>query len=321
MNEKDRSALKSYFTPGARPTSNQFGFLIDACANLAEDNDNNLKLAGSIKVQDHIEANVPPSPPSPPSPGCIQYNTTTNQFEGFLSGGGGWTSLGGGGALGNPITVGNEASLGTYVGNVPGLNNAAVFSHSDHFSTSNGRDFALAQGQGGQVIINSGVGNSIFFANNGRQRIEASSSALTLLGSPARPVNLVITEGNLDVHGTCRNDDGFWIAFSDKRVKKKIKPFNEGLAALVKINPVEFEYNGKAKTRKNFKSIGVVAQDVEKPCPYTIVHTKEKLNEDDKEETDLLMFNGGPLLYVTINAIKELNNQILELKEQINNLS
>ena len=53
--------------------------------------------------------------------------------------------------------------------------------------------------------------------------------------------------------------------------------------------------------------------------PDSVNSVKGKLNETDKEEIDILNFNGHELTYVLINAIKEQQAQIEELKLLIQN--
>ena len=299
MNEKDRGALKSYYTPGARPNSAQFGFFIDACANLTEVNDNNLRLNGSIKVGTHMIGGG-----ISPTPGCIQYNTATDQFEGFIGGGtNNWAPLGGG-AITNPLTVGT-ARCGTYAGADPSLNNAAVFSHMSRFSNNNGQDFALAQGPGGEVIINSGGGNPIFFANNANPIMEVSGG------------NLTIFNGDLNVNNGDVNVPGGVVNTSDVRVKEDIRPFTEGLQQLAQIKTVKYRYNGKADTPAGKENIGIVAQEIEKIFPYMVKRKNKKLNPEDQTESEVLHFDTGPIMYVMINAIKELSEEVNKLKTQL----
>ena len=50
--------------------------------------------------------------------------------------------------------------------------------------------------------------------------------------------------------------------------------------------------------------------------PDSVSSIKAKLNEDDKDEIDILNFNGHELTYVLINAIKELKAEIELLKNK-----
>ena len=99
---------------------------------------------------------------------------------------------------------------------------------------------------------------------------------------------------------------GSWSNSSDARIKTDVRPFRDGLATLLKINPVHYTYNGKGGCPKGLRGIGVVAQEVQKAVPYCVSSVRTKLQEEDAEETDLLTFNASALLFVLINAVKEL---------------
>lgn len=105
-----------------------------------------------------------------------------------------------------------------------------------------------------------------------------------------------------------------WTIASDKRVKENINPYTKGLETILAINPVTYDYNGKAGFDKIQGNIGVIAQEMLDILPEGISTFKAKLNEDDEQETELFNFNSHALTYVLINAIKEQQRQIDELK-------
>jgi hypothetical protein len=117
---------------------------------------------------------------------------------------------------------------------------------------------------------------------------------------------------------------GSWATFSDVRMKKDIKPFDDGLSVLKQINPVTFRYNGKLGYPTDKTYVGVIAQDIEQIAPYTVSSYRTKLNPDDTEETDVRQFDGSALIYIAVNAIQELDKKIEELyqlKSENENLS
>jgi hypothetical protein len=107
-----------------------------------------------------------------------------------------------------------------------------------------------------------------------------------------------------------------WTITSDSRVKENVKPYTKGLDVISQINPVTYDYNGKAGFEKTKGNIGVIAQDVKDILPESISTYLKKLNEEDKSETELYNFNSHALTYVLINAIKELKAEIDLLKAQ-----
>ena len=102
----------------------------------------------------------------------------------------------------------------------------------------------------------------------------------------------------LDVDGTIRAT-GDVIAYSDVRVKENIKTIDNSLEKVSKLRGVEFN-----KIGDNEKSIGVIAQEIEKVIP-------EVVREDDKGMKSVAYGNISGLL---IEAIKELKAEIEELK-------
>ena len=154
-------------------------------------------------------------------------------------------------------------------------------------------------------------------------------------GGPALPHTLkthmtIDQDGNVGIGTTTPNyqlelstdsaakpTSGAWTIVSDKRLKKDIEPFNDGLNVLMKINPVKYRLNGKAGTPKDKEGISVIAQKMKDIAPYTVNSYKAKLNSTDKEETELLNFDSSPLTFVIINAVKEQQKQITLIKAEI----
>lgn len=109
---------------------------------------------------------------------------------------------------------------------------------------------------------------------------------------------------------------GSWSAFSDSRIKENVTPYTKGLADILLINTVTYEYNGLAGTTKGAKYTGVIAQEIKEIFPETVSTYKAKLNEEDEEETELYDFNSSDLTFALINAVKELKAEIELLKSK-----
>jgi hypothetical protein len=107
----------------------------------------------------------------------------------------------------------------------------------------------------------------------------------------------------LDVAGTIRAT-GDVIAYSDERVKENIKTIDNSLEKVNKLRGVEFNKIGEDK-----KSIGVIAQEIEKVLP-------EVVKTDDEGMKSVAY---GNVVGVLIEAIKELNKEVEELKTKLNN--
>ena len=144
------------------------------------------------------------------------------------------------------------------------------------------------------------------------------AAALTVNGDasgvPTATPALVVNGGASKLNG------GFWGNTSDRRVKKEIRPFNEGLQKILLFDPVLYKYNGKGGTIDNGTDyIGVIAQDVKKIMPEFVTSQFKKLNPEDTEEQEILSHDLSPLIFMFINAIKELNERVEKLEKSKKN--
>ena len=178
----------------------------------------------------------------------------------------------------------------------------------------------------GSLLVSSSVGNLDTTNDIGQQLEKGDASTATLRcdadrwrvymgGTSATGENLTVLQtGNvgikdstpsyrLDVSGTIRAT-GDVIAYSDERVKENIKTIDNSLEKVNKLRGVEFNKIGEDK-----KSIGVIAQEIEKVLP-------EVVRTDDEGMKSVAY---GNVVGVLIEAIKELNKEVEELKNKLNN--
>jgi len=137
---------------------------------------------------------------------------------------------------------------------------------------------------------------------------------------------------NLTVNGSAgKTGGGDWATLSDKKVKKNINQFEDGLEKVLQINPVTFQYNGKAGIENTEKTyVGVIAQEIQKVAPYTVdkltYEKTEEVEEDGQLKTktlsseEFLQFDGTAIRYMLVNAIKEQQVMINELREKVEEL-
>ena len=116
----------------------------------------------------------------------------------------------------------------------------------------------------------------------------------------------------LSVNGDAnKTGNAFWSVFSDARVKQNVQNYTLGLKEILAIRPVSFQYNGKGLDKADGKTyIGILAQEIEKILPSTV--TKIAAGGF----TDLRQYNGSELTYTLINAIKEQQKLIEEMKKE-----
>lgn len=120
--------------------------------------------------------------------------------------------------------------------------------------------------------------------------------------------------GSLETGGTAsKPGGGSWTATSDARLKQDIKPYNDGLEMLLKINPVFYNYNQLSGYDTAKQHIGVIAQDIQKVAPYMV----SSFNKTGKE---YLNVDNTAMTYMLINAVKEQQKEIEALKELVKKL-
>jgi hypothetical protein len=113
---------------------------------------------------------------------------------------------------------------------------------------------------------------------------------------------------NLHVNGTAaKPGGGSWTVASDKRLKQEITDYQEGLAAIVRIRPVWFRYNGKADLPTDRKYVGVIAQDMQQIAPYTV---GEFIYVDSTgKQEKYLDYDANALSYMLVNAVQEIDEK------------
>jgi hypothetical protein len=141
------------------------------------------------------------------------------------------------------------------------------------------------------------------------------------LGSPASPAtyNLVITDGGnigigtitpdrkLSVNGgASKTGGGSWDVFSDERLKTIKGRFTPGLDAVMKLQPLRYEYkrDNALGIDSPGEHIGFGAQAVQMIIP-------EAVSKNDK---GYLLINNDPIFLSMLNAIKEQQQQIETLR-------
>lgn len=108
-----------------------------------------------------------------------------------------------------------------------------------------------------------------------------------------------------------------WATLSDGRLKEVLRPYQDGLALILQIQPQWFCYNGKGGIPVDRQEyVGVIAQDVQPVAPYMIGSHKGKLTPEETD-IDILDYNGHAMIYALVNAVKELAGEVGTLKAQV----
>jgi len=141
------------------------------------------------------------------------------------------------------------------------------------------------------VTIHSGAHDALQCPNTGQVRINYQGSQ-----------KFVTTSSGVSITGSM-TASGDVIAYSDERIKENVKTIDNALDKVTKLRGVEYNKIGEEK-----QNIGVIAQEVEKILPQVVT--------EDEEGMKGVAY--GNIVGVLIEAIKEQQKQIDELKSLIN---
>ena len=218
---------------------------------------------------------------------------------------------------GNTLLVGSDDSLTTRTNNTIKISRVAI----PPFTTGN-LNFAY----GGAVVLNTdniaAVGGGLngfsaatsiqFFTaattntNTGTERMRILSNGRVGIGTTA-PDQLFSVNGDASKSG-----GGSWQTFSDQRLKKINGSFDSGLKAVMRLQPLRYEYkrDNALGIQPVGERIGVSAQAVQQVIPEAVTTNAQ----------GYLMVNNDPIIWTMLNAIKEQQKEIVELKRQIRQL-
>jgi hypothetical protein len=121
------------------------------------------------------------------------------------------------------------------------------------------------------------------------------------------PDQLLSVNGNASKAG-----GGSWATFSDERLKNIRGPYTPGLNAVMQLQPLRFHYrpNNAMNIPQMGEQIGFGAQALQKVIPEAV----------SANASGYLMVNNDPIIWTMLNAIKEQQQQIQELKQEVRRL-
>lgn len=126
-------------------------------------------------------------------------------------------------------------------------------------------------------------------------------------------INTLVPDQRLSVNGDAsKTGGGSWQTFSDKRLKNIAGPFRSGLNAVMRLQPLRYQYkpDNAVGITDNVEHIGLAAQDVQKVIPEAVT----------ANSNGYLMVNNDPIIWTMLNAIKEQQQEIQELKREVRRL-
>ncbi|HSE32420.1 MAG TPA: tail fiber domain-containing protein [Pyrinomonadaceae bacterium] len=140
----------------------------------------------------------------------------------------------------------------------------------------------------------------------GTERMRITSIGRVGIGTAA-PDQLLSVNGDASKVG-----GGSWQNFSDERLKTFRGNFSRGLSAVMQLQPLRYEYrsNNALGLKSEGEHIGFGAQSVRQVIPEAVT----------ANSNGYLMVNNDPIIWTMLNAIKEQQKEIVELKRQIRQL-
>jgi hypothetical protein len=270
----------------------------------------------------------------------LTYNGATNQF--VWSTGGSVTSVSGGtnisitGTGASPV-VNINGQVAIANGGTGAATASAALANLGAVSltTTNSMSGAITATGGSLGDQRLGVTYSSYSSGLSAQALQLGVSGTGVIYSPAGgwdgsnavgflipgAGNLQITSSNTLYTGAANcyktGTGTAWIIASDSRIKKNVTSYTKGLVELNRINIKNFEFNGLGNTVDNVKGVGVIADEIAQVLPNTVGTSKVKLNPNDTERVDLKHFDSTELVYLLVNAVKELSAEVTALKAKV----
>src|SRR5947207_3285076 len=159
------------------------------------------------------------------------------------------------------------------------------------------------------LVIHSGNAGGTTFKND----TVSGTALMRIMGSGNVGIGTTAPDQKLSVNGDADKTGGnTWLAFSDERLKNIKGNFNSGLKAVMQLQPIRYEYkqDNVLGLKSNGEHIGFGAQAVQKIIPEAVT----------KNSAGYLMVNADPIMWTMLNAIKEQQKEIAQLKGQIRKL-
>jgi hypothetical protein len=147
---------------------------------------------------------------------------------------------------------------------------------------------------------------NIYDATAAVDRITLNPTGQLGIGTTA-PTDLLSVNGSASKPG-----GGSWSVFSDERLKNIKGQFKTGLSAVMRLQPVRYEYksNNALGLKSEGEHVGFGAQALKQIIPEAVSST----------DSGYLTVNNDPIIWTMLNAIKEQQKQIEELKTEVRRL-
>jgi hypothetical protein len=185
------------------------------------------------------------------------------------------------------------ATIGDYEGRVNGT----------YISVDDVNEIIRVQCEGVTII---GDDDWSLSGNSTHMEINDSNSQISMSAANGVIINAVATGTTVDVGADANGT--IQVNTSDYRLKENVKPIVGALDKVLNLKGVNFEWIDK-ESRGHGKQIGMIAQQVQKHVPEVVF-----------EKDDVYGMNYSPLVSLLVEAIKDQQPQIDELKQRLDKL-
>lgn len=161
------------------------------------------------------------------------------------------------------------------------------------------------------IMRNRDAGKLSFHTSNAEKMMLTSGGSLGIGLTPTYQLQLSLDSAAKPTSQT-------WTIASDSRIKDVKGAYSKGLKEICALRPISYELNGKGGFRTDGKEhVSIIAQEAMEVFPECVGTFAAKLNPEDSEETVLYNWNGDAVSFALINAIRELNQKIVDLEEKL----
>ncbi len=228
------------------------------------------------------------------------------------------------GADDNSIVIDNDNNIG--IGVLDATEKLDIFSGNLLLRLGNATlsegNLTLTDGNLSVTGTSTFTGDATFIMTTGVSYLNPSFNTTMRVDATNNRVGVALGVGGVPGHSfevgvddAAKPNGGTWTAASDRRLKENIESFTDGLDVIMKMNPVRYNYNGKLGYPTEKRFVGVIAQEMKAIAPYTVMPLKK-----GKKEDKYLAYDGTPVTYLLVNAIKDQQKIIDDQNEKINNL-
>ncbi len=168
---------------------------------------------------------------------------------------------------------------------------------------------------------------------------ETSGAGMICISVAPGQQGMVVSSNFTCQHGY-QPGGGSWSDTSDSRIKTVTGDYQNGLDAVLQLQPVTYRFLGNdtpgplqpndtatpyrsshhyTSATNSAEYVGLIAQDTETAMPELVNQTEGYI--DGNQVEDLRILNTGPLIYALVNAVKELNAKIGVMQSRLDALT